>query len=40
MNFECADCGRDDWTSLAAMMQCPCQTHDGDGDPQAQDQSA
>lgn len=24
MTYECADCGRADWNSIAAMMQCPC----------------
>lgn len=28
MTYECMDCGRDDWTSIAAMLQCPCQKQD------------
>lgn len=28
LTYECDDCGRSDWCSLAAMMQCPCKRRD------------
>lgn len=31
--FECGDCGRDDHTSVSAMMQCPCDRYDTNGYP-------
>ena len=33
MTYECGDCGRADWTSISAMIQCPCQNRtDSDDD--------
>lgn len=29
--WECADCGRDDFTSLRAAMLCPCDRYDING---------
>ncbi|WP_255821006.1 hypothetical protein [Leucobacter allii] len=32
--FTCDDCGRE-WTSLSAVMQCPCDRYDRNGRPLA-----